>query len=129
MKTGTKSPQSIDEYIAGFPAETRKILEDLRALVQETVPDATEKISYGMPAFNLNGGYLVYFAAWKKHIAFYPITPGLEKALGREIAPYCSGKGTLKFPLGKPMPISLMKKIIEFRATEARVKSTARKRS
>ena len=129
MKTGTTSSQSIDEYIAGFPAETQKILEDLRALVQETVPDSTEKVSYGMPTFNLNGGYLVYFAAWKKHIAFYPVTPGVEKSLGKEIAPYRSGKGTLKFPLSNPMPISLITKIVQFRATEARVKSTAKKRS
>jgi uncharacterized protein YdhG (YjbR/CyaY superfamily) len=72
---------SIDEYIAEFPPETQKVLEELRALVRATAPDVTEKISYGIPTFDLNGHYLVYFAGWKKHIGFYPVTVGVAEAL------------------------------------------------
>lgn len=75
-----------------------------------------------MLTFELNGKYVVYFAAWKKHIAFYPVTPGLEKSLGAQIAPYRSGKGTLRFPLGRPMPLDLMRRIVALRVKEVREK-------
>lgn len=109
---------SIDDYIAGFPPETQKILEELRALVRETAPNVTEKISYGIPTFNLHGTYLVYIAGWKRHVSLYPVTAGVAKTFGDELKPYQSGKGTLKFPLDKPMPVELIRRIVEFRVGE-----------
>lgn len=109
---------AIDDYIARFPPEVRKILEELRTLIRGTASDVTERISYGMPTFDLNGRRLVYVAGWKKHIALYPITAGVVKALEEEIAPYRSGKGTLRFPLGEPMPIDLIRRIVECRVQE-----------
>lgn len=109
---------SIDEYIQGFPPETRKVLEELRALVRATAPGVTEKISYGIPTFVLNGHYLVYFAAWKKHLGLYPVTAGIAKALQEEIEPYRAGKGSLQFPLARPMPMDLIRRIVEVRLRE-----------
>jgi uncharacterized protein YdhG (YjbR/CyaY superfamily) len=109
---------SIDEYIAEFPPETQKVLEELRALVRATAPDVTEKISYGIPTFDLNGHYLVYFAGWKKHIGFYPVTVGVAEALKEELKPHKPGKGSVQFPLGQPMPTDLIRRIVEFRVDE-----------
>ena len=111
---------AVGEYVAQCPTETQEILRTLRALIRGVAPDATEKISYGIPTFELNGTYVVYFAAWKKHIAFYPVTPGLAKSLGAEITPYRSGKGTLRFPLAKPMPLDLIRRIVALRVREVR---------
>ena len=94
---------SIDEYIAEFPPETRKVLEELRTLIRETAPGVTEKISYGMPTFDLNGRYLVYFAGWKQHIGLYPVTAGVAEAFREELKAYKSGKGSVRFSLGHPM--------------------------
>ena len=109
---------SIDEYIAGFPPETQKVLEELRALIRATAPNVTEKISYAIPTFDLNGQYLVYFGAWKKHIGLYPITGGVAEAFKEELKPYKSGKGSVQLPLGQPMPMDLIRRIIEFRVKE-----------
>ena len=115
----TKMPAaSVDEYIGGFPPETRAVLEELRALIRETAPEATEKISYAMPTFEVDGQYLVYFAAWKKHVALYPVTAGLVKALGEELKPYRQGQGALHFPLAKPLPVDLIRRIVEVRREE-----------
>lgn len=111
---------AVEAYVAQCPPETQEILQTLRALIREVAPDVTEKISYGIPTFELNGKYVVYFGAWKKHIAFYPVTPELESSLGTEIAPYRSGKGTLRFPLGKPMPLELIRRIVALRVKEVR---------
>ena len=115
-----QAPASVDEYLAGFPPETRAVLEELRALVRETAPEATEGISYAIPTFFVDGHYLVYFAGWKKHVALYPLTPAVEKALGEELAPYRKGKGTLQFPLSKPLPTDLVRRIVEIRRGERR---------
>jgi uncharacterized protein YdhG (YjbR/CyaY superfamily) len=109
---------SIDEYIAEFPPETQKVLEELRALIRATAPGVTEKISYAMPTFDLNGHYLVYFAGWKKHIGFYPVTAGVAEAFKEELKPYKSGKGSLQFALAQPMPTDLIRQIVEFRVGE-----------
>lgn len=109
---------TVDDYIAESPPETQEILEALRALVRETAPGVTESISYDMPTFNLNGHYLAYVAAWKKHVSLYPVTAGVAKTFGDEIKSYQSGKGTLKFPLDKPMPMELIRRVIEFRMEE-----------
>ena len=114
------APTSVDEYLAGFPPETRRLLEELRALIRETVPEVTEKISYAMPTFVLDGHYLVYFAGWKKHIALYPVSAGMAKELGEELEPYLSGKGTVQLPLGKPLPLELIRRMVAFRREELR---------
>jgi len=108
---------SIDEYIAGFPPETQKVLEELRALIKASAPGAIEKISYAMPTFDLNGHHLVHFAGYAKHIGFYPVPSGIE-AFKEELKPYKSGKGSAQFPLGKPIPMDLIRRIIEFRVEE-----------
>jgi len=109
---------SIDTYIAGFPPETQKVLKELRALIQSTARGVTEKISYGIPRFDLKGHYLVYLAGWKKHIGFYPVTGEAAKAFKEEIKPYKSGKGSLQFPLAEPMPKDLIRRIVKFRIKE-----------
>ncbi len=110
--------KSFDEYIAGFPKDTQKILEQIRTTIKKSVPDAEEVISYGIPAFNLNGHYLVYFAAYKKHIGLYPV-PRKNKIFEKDFTPYyTSGKGTIQFPLDKHIPLSLITKIVKFRVKE-----------
>ncbi len=105
--------QSIDEYIAAFPEETQKILEEIRAIIKAAAPDAKEKISYQIPAFELNGKNLIYFAGWKKHVSIYPIPPG-DEDFEKEIAKYVSGKGTLKFRLDKPILLELISEVVKF---------------
>ena len=114
----TPKPKDIDEYIARFPPETQEVLEQIRATIKTVVPDAEETISYGIPTFNLNGTYLIYFAAYKKHIGFYPVPSEIDE-LDMEFASYkTSGKGTLQFPLDKPMPLDLITKLVRFKVKE-----------
>jgi uncharacterized protein YdhG (YjbR/CyaY superfamily) len=115
---------NIDEYIATFPEETQKALKEMRAIIKAAAPKATEKISYQMPTFYLNGN-LVYFAAWKSHIGFYPVTSGI-KAFENELASYEVSKGTIKFPLGKPLPRKLITKMVKFRVEENQNKAEAK---
>ena len=110
--------KSVDEYIAGFPPETREALEELRLLIREAVPGVTEKVSYAIPAFFLNGCHVVYIAGWKKHIGLYPVTGRVAKAFEEELEHYTKGKATLQFPLGKPMPTDLIRRLVVFRAEE-----------
>lgn len=117
MESNKVSFHSIDEYIATFPEKIQKILEELRGTIKAAAPEAKEKISYNIPTFTLNGAYLVYFAGWKKHISMYPIPSGTE-AFNKEISQYVEGKGTLKFPIDKPLPLELITKIVEFRVAE-----------
>ena len=107
------SASSIDEYIAGFPRETQKVLEELRALIKAAAPDATETISYAIPTFDLNG-HLVHFAGYEKHVGFYPTRTGVE-AFREELKPYKSGKGSVQFRLGRPLPADLIRRIVESR--------------
>jgi len=108
---------SIDEYIARFPPETQQALEELRALIRECAPDATETISYAIPTFDLNGHHLVHFAGYAKHIGFYPVPSAME-SFKEELAPYRSGKGSAQFPLGLPLPADLIRRIVAFRVAE-----------
>jgi uncharacterized protein YdhG (YjbR/CyaY superfamily) len=110
--------RSIDEYIASFPEDVQKILEEVRATIKAAAPEAGEKISYGMPTFTLNGKYLIYFAGWKNHISIYPIPVGNE-AFNKEISQYTAGKGTLKFPIDKPLPLKLIAKIVKLSAAQS----------
>jgi len=121
--------KSIDEYIAVFPEDIQKILQGLRATIKAAAPGAEEKISYQIPAFSLKGN-LVYFAAFKKHIGFYPTSSGI-RAFKRELSIYESGKGSVRFPIEKPLPLKLISKIVKFRHTEnlknAEIRSRKRK--
>jgi uncharacterized protein YdhG (YjbR/CyaY superfamily) len=107
---------SIDEYIASFPAETQKILAELRAAIKASAPGAEEKISYQMPTFALKGN-LVHFAAYKKHIGFYPTPSGIQ-AFKAELSIYAGAKGSVRFPIDKPLPLELISKIVKFRVAE-----------
>lgn len=117
MDTNRSTASSIDEYIAEFPPETRKLLEEMRALIRKTAPAATETISYAIPTFDLNGRHLVHFAGFKHHIGFYPVPSAME-AFREELEPYKSGKGSARFPLGEPLPEDLIRRIVEFRVRE-----------
>ncbi len=109
-------PIDIDEYISSFPKETQKILKQLRLTIKEAAPQADEVISYAMPAFKLNG-MLVWFAAHTNHIGFYPRASGIE-AFKKELSIYKGAKGSVQFPLDKPLPIGLITKIVKFRVAE-----------
>jgi uncharacterized protein YdhG (YjbR/CyaY superfamily) len=111
------TPSSIDDYIAGFPPETQRVLGQMRALIAETAPGAVERISYSMPTFDLNGRHLVHFAGFAKHIGLYPIPTAIE-AFKDELAPYKQGKGSVQFPLDRPLPTDLIRRIVAFRVAE-----------
>jgi len=121
MKTGQKAPKNIDEYIAGFPPEIQEILEKIRLTIREAAPKAEEAISYMIPTFKLNGN-LVHFAAYKRHIGFYPAPRGNE-AFKEELSAYGGGKGTVQFRLDKPIPYALIRKIVKFRVKENSVEA------
>ncbi|MBE0671391.1 MAG: DUF1801 domain-containing protein [Anaerolineales bacterium] len=104
--------QSIDEYIGSCPPESRAYLKQIRKLIHSLVPDAKERISYQIAAFELNGRNLIHFAGWKKHVSLYPVPAGSE-AFERQIAKYVDGKGTLKFSLDEPLPIQLIERVIK----------------
>jgi uncharacterized protein YdhG (YjbR/CyaY superfamily) len=109
-------PKTVDEYIKSFQPDIQSILEKLRQAIREAAPEAIEVISYHMPAFRQNS-ILVYFAAHKNHIGFYPMASGI-KAFETELVPYKWSKGTVQFPLDKPLPLDLVKRIVVFRAKE-----------
>lgn len=112
-----KSIKNIDEYIADFPTETQAILEEIRATIKKSAPNADESISYGMPAYKLNGKPLVYFAAFKNHIGFYA-TPTGHAEFAEELSIYKQGKGSVQFPIDKPMPFGLIADIVQFRVMQ-----------
>jgi len=116
MEDNKITPKSIDEYILKFPPQTQEILRTLRNVIKESAPDAQEKISYQMPTFALHGN-LVHFAAYKNHIGLYP-TPSGTDAFKIEISEYKSGKGSIRFPIDKPLPYELIRKIVKFRVIE-----------
>ena len=117
MATSKNQFKTMDEYIAKFPKNVRDVLEELMRVIRESAPKAEETISYGMPAFKLNGKSLVFFAAWKNHVGFYPGSSAIE-AYKKELSPYKQSKGTVQFPLDKPIPFDLVKKIVKFRVKE-----------
>jgi uncharacterized protein YdhG (YjbR/CyaY superfamily) len=117
VMTSRSTAKSIDEYIAQFPAGTRTVLEELRALIRAAAPGATETISYAIPTFDLNGKHLVHFAGYAGHIGFYPTGSGVE-AFQEELKPYKSGKGSVQFPIDQLLPTDLIGRIVEFRVAE-----------
>ena len=102
---------TVDEYLAGLPGDVAAIVERLRGLVHTVVPDAGEKISYGMPTFTLDGLPLVHVAAWTKHIALYPLPP-MDDALARDVAPFQGTQDTLRLPLGQAIPYELVERVV-----------------
>ncbi len=126
MRTRQRIPRTIDEYIAAFPDDVQKILEKIRITIRKAAPNAEEAISYQMPTFRLNGN-LVYFAAYKKHIGLYPAPRGNER-FKKELASYEGGKGTVRFPLDKPIPFDLITRIVKFRIEENLARAESRKK-
>ena len=125
----TPKPKDIDEYIVSFPPDTQEVLKQIRTTIKKIVPDAEETISYGIPTFNLNGTYLIYFAAYKKHIGFYPVPSRIEE-VDKEFASFkTSGKGTIQFPLDKPMPLNLITKLVKFKVKESIEKAKKKKQT
>lgn len=111
--------ETVDEYIAAFPVETQQRLGEIRTLVREAAPDAIEKISYAIPTFDLNGHHLVHFAGYKKHIGFYPGSQTVPKIFAEELEPYKRGKGSVQFPLDRPLPLGLIRRMVEVRVEES----------
>ena len=124
MRTKPTTPKNIDDYIAGFPKDVQEILEKIRGTIREAAPEAEEKISYQMPTFTLKGN-LVYFAAFDKHIGFYPIPTGIEQ-FKEELSAYKTGKGSVQFPFDEPIPYDLIRRIVKFRVKENLAKAAAK---
>ena len=125
MQTTTSArPKTVDEYVEALPPEVSGTLQKLRQTIKSAAPKAEELISYGMPGYKYQG-MLVYFAAWKNHIGFYPA--GALKAFNKELSIYEVSKGTVKFPLDKPFPFGLVTKIVKFRVKENEEKAKLKK--
>jgi len=115
--TNRSSATTIDRYIAEFPPEVRQVLEEVRAIIRATAPEAVENISYAIPTFDLGGKHLVHFAGYEKHVGLYPAPGGME-AFREDLRPYKTGKGSVQFPLDRPLPVDLIRRIVEFRVVE-----------
>ena len=120
MRKDTKPTKTIDEYIHTFPREIQSILRKIRLTIHQAAPQAMETISYGMPAFKLNGKVLVYFAAWKKHIGFYA-TPTGNAAFKQALANYKVAKGSIQFPLDQAMPYRLITRMVKLRVQQIKL--------
>ena len=121
-----KGTQTIDDYIKAFPKDVQKKLQSIRQLVRKLAPEATEKISYQMPTFYLNGN-LVHFAAFQNHIGFYPTPVGVS-AFQEELSRYKNGKGSVQFPMDEAPPMDLIKRMVQFRIDKNRTKGYSRKK-
>jgi uncharacterized protein YdhG (YjbR/CyaY superfamily) len=126
MKTQSETPQNIDEYIAACTPDVREILQKVRATIRQSAPDAEEKISYAMPCFAQQGN-LVYFAAAKNHLGFYPTTSGIAH-FAQALSAYKSAKGSVQFPFDQPIPYKLISQITKFRVQENLAKAEVKKR-
>jgi uncharacterized protein YdhG (YjbR/CyaY superfamily) len=116
MESANNSFKNIDEYISLFPKETQALLKQMRTTIKEVAPDAEEAIKYQLPTFVLYGN-LVHFAAFKNHIGFYPAPTGIEE-FKKELSAYKTSKGAVQFPLDKPLPLALIRRIVKFRVAE-----------
>jgi len=117
MDGDKKQFKTIDEYIKTFPEDVQAILQKVRQTIRKAAPQAEEAISYQMPTFKLNGRNLVHFAGYKHHVGFYPVPSGID-AFERELSRYRQGKGSVQFPLDRPVPYDLVRKIVIFRMRE-----------
>src|SRR5215216_2768008 len=113
MRTAKTAPENIDKYIGSFPKDVQEVLGKIRMTIRKAAPAAEETISYGIPTFKLKGP-LVYFAAFKAHIGFYPMTTDVKEKFKKELSRYEGGKGTVRFPFGKPIPYTLISRIVKF---------------
>jgi uncharacterized protein YdhG (YjbR/CyaY superfamily) len=122
MKGGSAAKGSIDEYVAAFPADVQKILQEVRMTIRTAAPDAVEAMKYGIPTF-VQGENLVHFGGFKTHVGFYPSPSGIE-AFKKELSAYEGAKGSVRFPLDRRMPLGLIARIVKFRVQEVRQKTT-----
>ena len=111
-------PEAVDAYLAAVPEDQRSVLERLRETIRSAAPDAVEAIAYRMPAFRLRGRFLVSYAAFRDHCSLFPLSGGILDELGDEVAPYRSGKGTLRFTVDRPIPTALVERIVRIRVRE-----------
>jgi uncharacterized protein YdhG (YjbR/CyaY superfamily) len=126
LERSKNTPQTIDEYIAGYPPDIQQILEKIRTTVREAAPDAIETISYQIPTFKLEGN-LVHFAAFKKHIGFYPAPSGIEQ-FDEQLSKYKRAKGSIRFPLDEAIPYDLISEIVRFRVRENLERAEAKRK-
>ena len=120
--------KSVDEYIAAQPPDARSVLRRVRGAIRKALPGADEAISYQIPTFKRDGGYVVYFAGWKQHYSLYPASRALVEAFEQELAPYAVSKGTIRFPLSAPVPVKLIERIARFLGKQAADRAAARPR-
>lgn len=125
MENQSAIPQTVDDYIAAFPPEVQEILRRIREVIRQAAPQAGEGIAYRMPAYTLHGP-LVYFAAFKNHIGFYPTPAGTEQ-FAEELAAYPTSKGAIQFPLNRPVPYDLIRRITVYRAEQNLAKTAAKR--
>lgn len=121
-------PNVIDDFISAYPQDVQAILQKIRATIQKSAPRAEEAMSYGIPTFKLNGKNLIHFSAFKEHIGFYPTPSGIEK-FKKELSAYEWAKGSVKFPLNKPIPYALITKITQFRVKEVSAQTAPKKKA
>ncbi len=124
----TTKPKTIDEYLETVPSSVRPIMQEIRRTIASMAPEATEAISYDMPTFKLKGRNLIHFGAWSDHIGIYPVPSGSD-AFNKELAPYVKGKGTIQFPLSKPLPYPLLKQIVALRIEDINKRRVSYRRS
>lgn len=110
--------ESVDAYMADLPDDRRAVMQELRATIRAAAPDATEAISYNMPAFRLNGRFLVSYEAFKRHYSLFPWSDAMLAELGDDLRPYAVGKGTIRFPADRPIPYDLVRRIVAIRNRE-----------
>ena len=121
-------PTSVEEYLDQLPEDRRPALRELRRTIAAAAPEAVELISYNMPAFKSHGRFLVSYAAFKSHNSLFPATEAVTNALGEEVKPYLAGKGTIRFPSDRPLPLETIKKIVRIRLAENAAEPPRRRR-
>ena len=121
MEAGTGTA-AVDEYIAQSPVRTRAVLSEVRTIIREVIPEATETISYGIPTFDIGGRHVVHFGGFAKHVGLYPTPSGMDE-FADELSPYVRGKGSVRFSLDEPLPADLIRRIVEYRAAEVRAEA------
>jgi uncharacterized protein YdhG (YjbR/CyaY superfamily) len=116
-------PTSVAEYVATVPEDLRPRLEELRRVILGVLPDAIEAISYQMPAVRFEGRIVVWYAAFRKHYSVFPASARVVEELGDELGPYLAGKGTIRFPAGRPLPVDLIERVVRVRVEENRARA------